>query len=146
VSRCGNKVFRRIQKCFEPQPRSCHYSYTQVRVIHHTTLGCIATLACTHKRAQEREREREREKGRVRTCTGTQRLRTKPAANDSSNFRKLLWDARLWHPLQATRFAPRIYFTCAPNNSFDFSRSTKRLTDFARVIWIEFKSLQTINP
>lgn len=46
---------------------------------------CIVTLV-HHTRAR----------GRVRTCTGTQqRLRTKPAANDSSNFRKLLWDARL---------------------------------------------------
>jgi len=112
VSRYGNKVFRRIQKCLEP-PRSCHYSCAKVRVIHHTALGCIATPVHPHARGR---------------ASAHQRLRTKPAANDSSNFRKLLWDARLRHSLQAMavrasrrcRRALRCresHSTCAPERS-----------------------------
>ncbi|KYM78726.1 hypothetical protein ALC53_10780 [Atta colombica] len=60
----------------------------KVHVIHHTALGYIATLVHPHEDAHGR-------------APAHQRLRTKPAANDSSNFRKLLWDARLRHSLQA---------------------------------------------
>lgn len=74
-----------------------------------------------------RERGGERERERVRTRTGTQRLRTKPAANDSSNFRKLLWDARLWHPLQATRASRREFIRpdARPRTRFSLARDSR---------------------